>query len=627
MECLPLFIFFSALIFSSTFLNFSMAADTLAPNQSPTDGQTLVSLGQKFELGFFYPGSSKNRYLGIWYRTIPDTVLWIANRNEPLVDSQGNLRISSNGTLVLISGNQSIIWSSKLSEVAAHPVAQLLDTGNLVIVDQARKSSDQYIWQSFDYPCDTRFPGMRLEDNLGTAADRYLTSWKSADDPSPGDFSYRIENHGLPQLVIMMGSVKKHRSGPWNGVRFSGLPAFTNPAFKPILNFDGNQLISTYDPYSDAVMSRLTLNESGLLQRFVTNEKNTEWSLMYTVPNEQCDIYGQCGPNGICRINKSPICECLMGFTPKSQQQWLMLDWSSGCVRSVPLDCQRGEGFVKRAGVKLPDLLQSVVNTSTSLNECETECLKNCSCTAYANAYITGGSGCLMWFGDLIDTREYIAENTEQDVYIRLSASELESIRNSHKMDKAVVKILISAASGMLLLGLLCGFIIIRIRRKRREDLMVIISCSGYMSPEYAIDGKFSVKSDVFSFGVLLIELVSGKKNRGFYHPDHHHNLLGHAWLLWNENRVLELMDEYLKDSCVQLHAQRCIQVGLLCVQKLPEDRPAMSYVLFMLENEEGTLPRPKQPGFFVERSAIETNTALGSEEFGVVTITTLEAR
>lgn len=49
------------------------------------------------------------------------------------------------------------------------------------------------------------------------------------------------------------------------------------------------------------------------------------------------------------------------------------------------------------------------------------------------------------------------------------------------------------------------------------------------MSPEYAVDGHFSVKSDVFSFGVLVLEIVSGKKNRGFYHPDHNHNLLGHV--------------------------------------------------------------------------------------------------
>lgn len=51
------------------------------------------------------------------------------------------------------------------------------------------------------------------------------------------------------------------------------------------------------------------------------------------------------------------------------------------------------------------------------------------------------------------------------------------------------------------------------------------------MSPEYQVDGLFSVKSDVFSFGVLVLEIVSGKRNRGFYHPDHDLNLLGHVSL------------------------------------------------------------------------------------------------
>ncbi|GMP65599.1 hypothetical protein CsSME_00026325 [Camellia sinensis var. sinensis] len=53
--------------------------------------------------------------------------------------------------------------------------------------------------------------------------------------------------------------------------------------------------------------------------------------------------------------------------------------------------------------------------------------------------------------------------------------------------------------------------------------------CSGYMSPEYAIDGHLSVKSDVFNFGVLVLEIMSGKRNRGFFYPDHNLNLLGHA--------------------------------------------------------------------------------------------------
>lgn len=60
----------------------------------------------------------------------------------------------------------------------------------------------------------------------------------------------------------------------------------------------------------------------------------------------------------------------------------------------------------------------------------------------------------------------------------------------------------------------------------------MLCACSGYLSPEYAIDGKFSMKSDIFSFGVILLEIISGRKNRGFHHPDHDHSLLGHVRIL-----------------------------------------------------------------------------------------------
>ncbi|KAF8409421.1 hypothetical protein HHK36_005497 [Tetracentron sinense] len=140
-----------------------------------------------------------------------------------------------------------------------------------------------------------------------------------------------------------------------------------------------------------------------------------------------------------------------------------------------------------------------------------------------------------------------------------------------------------------------------------------VIGTYGYMSPEYAIDGKFSVKSDVFSFGVVVLEIVIGKKNRAFNHADHDHNLLGHAWLLWKEDKALELVDEAMKDSYVVSQVKKCIQVGLLCVQKYPEDRPIMSSVVVMLSNESVTLPQPKQPGFFTGRSS--TNTYLMSSK------------
>ena len=57
----------------------------------------------------------------------------------------------------------------------------------------------------------------------------------------------------------------------------------------------------------------------------------------------------------------------------------------------------------------------------------------------------------------------------------------------------------------------------------------LIVFYSGYMAPEYAIDGLFSVKSDVFSFGILLLEILSGKKNRGVFHSDQSLNLIGHV--------------------------------------------------------------------------------------------------
>ncbi|XP_059664031.1 G-type lectin S-receptor-like serine/threonine-protein kinase SD1-1 [Cornus florida] len=156
-----------------------------------------------------------------------------------------------------------------------------------------------------------------------------------------------------------------------------------------------------------------------------------------------------------------------------------------------------------------------------------------------------------------------------------------------------------------------------------------LIGTYGYMSLEYAIDGKFSVKSDVFSLGMLLLEMVSDKRNGKFHHPDHYHSLLGHAWLLWNEHKALELMDPCLENSYIESQVLRCIQVALLYVQKLSKDRPIMSSVVFMLSNEGVTFPHPKEPGFFVERSSIdeETSTSDGCHSGNKSTMTIMEGR
>ncbi|KAF8024018.1 hypothetical protein BT93_F1273 [Corymbia citriodora subsp. variegata] len=157
----------------------STAADTLNSGWSMKDGETLVSPGLSFVLGFFSPGNSKNRYFGIWYKITPEIVVRVANRDNPLTDSHGVLTFSRNGDLVLVNQSKSVIWSSNLSMVLKNPIARLLDTGNLVLRESTGLNSKAYPWQSFDHPSDTLLPGKKLGWDLKTGLERLLTLGKA----------------------------------------------------------------------------------------------------------------------------------------------------------------------------------------------------------------------------------------------------------------------------------------------------------------------------------------------------------------------------------------------------------------------------------------------------------------
>ncbi|KAJ9671857.1 hypothetical protein PVL29_025516 [Vitis rotundifolia] len=90
-----------ALFYVISILRICSAVDTRTVNQLIRDGETITSAGGSFELGFFSPGSSKNRYLGIWYKKVATgTVVWVANREIPLTESSGVLKVIHQGTLV-----------------------------------------------------------------------------------------------------------------------------------------------------------------------------------------------------------------------------------------------------------------------------------------------------------------------------------------------------------------------------------------------------------------------------------------------------------------------------------------------------------------------------------------------
>ncbi|EFH43156.1 predicted protein [Arabidopsis lyrata subsp. lyrata] len=118
----------------------------------------------------------------------------------------------------------------------------------------------------------------------------------------------------------------------------------------------------------------------------------------------------------------------------------------------------------------------------------------------------------------------------------------------------------------------------------------------GYIAPEYRSDGVLSVKSDVFSFGIMLLEIISGKRNIDFLHLNDGSPLLSYMWNHWSQGNGLEIVDHTIKDSSSSQQILRCVQIGLMCVQELPEDRPTMSSVGLMLGRETEAISQPKSP-------------------------------
>ena len=166
-----------SLILIMLFFPFCTSVDTLPPDQAIKDGQSLISNKNNFALGFFSPGNSSYRYLGIWFFKVPkQTIVWVANRNDPIIDSSGVLSINRYGNLVLHDSSKRLLWSTNASVQGTTSVAQLQDSGNLVLV---QGNNEKVIWQSFDHPTDTLLPVMRLGLNRITGLDRFLTSWKS----------------------------------------------------------------------------------------------------------------------------------------------------------------------------------------------------------------------------------------------------------------------------------------------------------------------------------------------------------------------------------------------------------------------------------------------------------------
>ena len=175
------------------------------------------------------------------------------------------------------------------------PVAQLLDSGNLVVKDAADANPANYLWQSFDHPTDTLLPGMKLGLDLVKGINRYLQSSKSDTDPSRGYFTYQMDPNGFPQLFLMNDSIPQFRSGTWDGTQFIGSPGLnSNPLYTYEFVNTPQEIYYRFDLHSISVYSILTLNSNGVLQRLNYNPRNQDWTDYIDAPADSGDVYGLC---------------------------------------------------------------------------------------------------------------------------------------------------------------------------------------------------------------------------------------------------------------------------------------------------------------------------------------------
>ncbi|KAB1206362.1 G-type lectin S-receptor-like serine/threonine-protein kinase RKS1 [Morella rubra] len=837
-------------LFQFLLLPFGTSRDTITISQPIRDGDVLVSNGENFALGFFNPGKSTKRYVGIWYYGASGRdVVWVANRDNPINDRSGVLSIDVHGNLVLNAKGQINlpIWSTNVgSKSRNNTLAQLLDSGNLVLNihgDERR----EVVWQSFDYPTNTMLPNMKLGLDRRTGLNRWLTSWKSEDDPGIGNWLYKVDTNGSPQFFLYKGSVPTWRSGPWNGYGWSGVPNIEQDSIFNVSVLDNqSETVVIWVVVYPRKLSKLVVNESGSVAWSVDHEIEgvRQWSVVRSAGKEPCDVYGKCGAFSACNIvviNYEPQCSCLPGFQTNA---------SGGCVRkrgSASI-CRSGDGFKRVSGVKVPDASRARVEPSLSMEACRQLCLQDCSCTAYASVDALEKGGCMNWKGDLIDTRVY--GNWGQNLYVRVDALELglyASKSEGFLANKRRLAILVVAIVITSFLIFIFSYVLIKRKRKgmgkqntlfkdgtlnsmsfqdipkhnesrqkpdlsffdrstivaatdnfslakrlgqggfgpvykgqlangqeiavktlsrssrqgtdefknevmliarlQHRNLVRLFGCcihkeermliyeympnksldffifqetrmqlldwrkrfeiitgiargvlylhqdsrlkiihrdlkasnvlldaamnpkisdfglarmfgddqieastnkvvapsnslslshthththTGYMSPEYAMEGLYSTKSDVFSFGVLTLEIVSGKRNNHYHVGSPYLNLIGHVWDLWMEGKALDIVDSTLSEEFSAHEVLRCIQIGLLCVQEQATDRPTMLDVLVMLVNETA-IPSPNKPAFINRRIVSPAPDSSGSAgapaSLNEITISVPEAR
>jgi len=316
------------------------ARDTLKQGDWITDnGTALVSSGGTFKLGFFT--SNHKRFVGIWYKQDQQTVVWVSNRDSPVVNATGTFGIADDGNFKISDTTGKEYWSTDKSS-STNRTLKLMDSGNLVLSDDDDQLATS-LWESFRRPTHTFLPGMKMDENL------MLTSWIGDGDPGIGEFTFKQYEEEGGHYVISKQTGDYWRS--WMSGKFSSTDELMPYAIAYLLsNFSKslNQTKYPLPPKSSAQLlldynyTRLVMNYNGELQYLKWDADKGNWSMIWREPEDNCSIYNAFGKFGSCNISLSAaVSVSQLKIEPSCTSSRDCKDWPNST-------CNRGTDGKKR---------------------------------------------------------------------------------------------------------------------------------------------------------------------------------------------------------------------------------------------------------------------------------------
>lgn len=292
------------------------------------------------------------------------------------------ITLRKDGAMVLTDYDGAVVWSTNTSSTQAFQ-AQLLDTGNLVVIDPV----GNVLWQSFDSPTDTLLPTQVFNRNMiliSAAAKGVLTS---------GHYKSYFDSNNV---LILIYDTPKFTSIYWPDpghiVWENGRTSYNSSRYA-VLDEEGwfassDNLTFKASDMGLVIRRRLTLDHDGNLRLYSLNESTGMWSVSWMALSSICLVHGICGRNGICVFRPKPQCSCPPGFEVSDPS-----DWSKGCKRKFDISC-RGSHEVKFVELSDTDYWGSDFNYTPSLSfrACRKICKKDCSCEAFG--YKKGSGKC-----------------------------------------------------------------------------------------------------------------------------------------------------------------------------------------------------------------------------------------